>query len=630
MSPSLPPPPRKLSSASASGNSAPRSPRSPRYPKINPNSLALSDPFHIQTEDDQDLDQALAELLGQSSLTANDNSHHNPHLPQCKYYNSNSDSYYNSNHTTSSGRPLSITSLSSLGSESFTSYGSHSRRVSQAFLSPLSPPLSEPSCSGHNPFFNTVPKSDECPPSSQQPTQDSIGSDSVSQGVITGTTTIEQDLGKASSSIPSCTYCSSVRSNSICSSGTADDRLASPTAANASQSIHASSATTATKKKSRNSFQMAFDVKRFEVLKESIPSEVRLRLSYHLDECWFVEFSPDGKWMASTGLDQAVIIWQDVLSLEPTVWKTLRYSRSITHAHWAPDSKHLLLNLGQDPVTPTYCPEMSVIDVATGNVVLTRKHHNGTRDIHALAVGWMDDSEHFVTAPSNGQMYIWNIQGEIVRELNIDLQLETNELSEVVEAMVMVRGQNTAIVADCQYNIRSINLETGEWKFLDRMVGIPSAMSFSRDGQYLAIAMRGAEEVSRPAIIFVYNYKTLTFLRALEADTYLNASFVIRPSFCGPNNEILATGSENGILHFWDLETGELIMTREEHSKHCGWTDMHPHLPGLMASCSDDNHIILWTTKKLSRALRDEDDKWMESSRKKSIGQLPPNLKKGW
>lgn len=308
MSPSLPPPPRKLSSSSASGNSAPRS---PRYPKINPNSLALSDPHPAQAEDDQELDRALAELLGQSSLAANED-HHNPHLPQCKYYTNSSDNYYNSNHTTSSGRPLSITSLSSLGSGSFTSYGSHSRRVSQALLSPLSPALSEPSSSGHNPFFNTVPESDECPLSSQQPTQDSIGFDAVSQGITTVTTTIEQDMRMVSSSMPSCTYCSSVRSNSICSSGTTDDKLTSPTALHAAQSIHASSPTTSTKKH-RNSVQMAFDTNRLAALKEFIPSEVRLRLSYHLDECWFVEFSPDGKWMASTGLDQSVIIWQDVL-----------------------------------------------------------------------------------------------------------------------------------------------------------------------------------------------------------------------------------------------------------------------------------------------------------------------------
>ncbi|KAG0295865.1 hypothetical protein BGZ96_010774 [Linnemannia gamsii] len=375
---------------------------------------------------------------------------------------------------------------------------------------------------------------------------------------------------------------------------------------------------------------MPFDSNRLAVLKESVPSEVRLRLSYHLDECWFVEFSPDGKWMASTGLDQAVIIWQDVLTLEPTVWKTLRYPRSITHAHWSPDSKLLLVNLGVDPTQPAYHPEISVIDVATGDIILTRKHHDGIRNIHMSAVGWMDDSKHFVSAPSTGQMFIWNLKGEIIKELEIYSEEEEVESNMIVQAMVMARGFNSAIVCDNDNKIRIIDIETGKCQFLDRMVAVPSAMTLSPNGQYLAIAIRGWEEVCRVPQILVYNFKTLTFLRALEADTYLNATFVIRPSYCGSQCEILASGSENGIVHFWDLETGELIMIREEHSKHCGWTDVHPHLPGLMASCSDDNHIVLWTTKDLSGELQDEDEKWMESSRKKSIGQLPLNLKKGW
>ncbi|KAG0372294.1 hypothetical protein BGX24_000442 [Mortierella sp. AD032] len=614
MSPSLPPPPRKLSSSSASGHNA------PRYPKINPNSLAFSaasDPLLDQTEDDQDLDQALAELLGQSSL-AND-SHTNPHLPQCKYYtHHNADSYYNSNSSTS-GRPLSITSLSSLGSGSYTSYGSHSRRVSQAFLSPLSPALSEPSVSGHNPFFNTLSENDECRPQQQQ--QDSIGSDSVSQ--VTTTHEQQQDMGMVSSSIPSCTYCSSVRSNSICSSGTTDDKT-SP----AVHAIHAGNNNTSTKACNRNSLQMAFDTNRLAALKESVPTEVRLRLSYHLDECWFVEFSPDGKYMASTGLDQSIIVWQDVLTLEPTVLQTVQFSRSITHVHWSPDSKLLLVNLGFDTMMPTYTPEIRIIEAATGEVVLSRKHHNGTRDVHASAVGWMDDGKHFVIAPNDGGIFIWNIEGEIVKEIDFETDSDTKSH---VEAMIMVRGQNAAIIADNQFKIRIISFDDSvEHKFLDRMVANPTSMCLSQNGQYLAIAIRGSEEVCRAAQVLVYDFKTLTFLRALEADTYLNSRFVIRPSYCGPHGEILATGSENGKVHFWDLGTGELIMVLEEHSKHCGWTDQHPHLPGLMATCSDDNHIILWTTKDLSRGLQDEDDKWVETSRKKSVGQLPLNIKKGW
>ncbi|KAF9901435.1 hypothetical protein EC991_006106 [Linnemannia zychae] len=430
-------------------------------------------------------------------------------------------------------------------------------------------------------------------------------------------------MGMVSSSIPSCTYCSSVRSNSICSSGTTDDKnsITSP----AGHAIHAG---IPVKANNRNSLQMAFDTNRLAALKESVPTEVRLRLSYHLDECWFVEFSPDGKYMASTGLDQSIIIWQDVLTLEPTVLQSLQCSRSITHVHWSPDSKLLLVNLGFDTATPTYAPEIKIIEAATGEVVLSRKHHNGTRDVHASAVGWMDDGKHFVAAPTDGGIYIWNMEGEIVKEIDFETDPDTKTH---VEAMIMVRGQNAAIVADNQFKIRIISFDDGvEHKFLDRMVANPTSMCLSQDGQYLAIAIRGSEEVCRAAQVLVYDFKTLTFLRALEADTYVNSRFVIHPSYCGPHSEILASGSENGKVHFWDLETGELIMVLEEHSKHCGWTDQHPHLPGLMATCSDDNHIILWTTKDLSRALQDEDEKWMESSRKKSVGQLPLNIKKGW
>ncbi|KAF9922035.1 WD repeat-containing protein 26 [Linnemannia zychae] len=613
MSPSLPPPPRKLSSSSASGNSA------SRYPKINPNSLALaaSDPLLNQSEEDQDLDRALAELLGQSTLSTDH--HPNDHHPQCRYYTSSlsipdySDSYYNGSNTTSSGRPLSITSLSSLGSGSFTSYGTHSRRVSQAFLSPLSPALSEPSSANHNPFFNTVPEHDEC-----SPPQDS---DTVSE-TTTATATHEQAMRMGPSLIPLCTYCARMQMNSVYGSGTADSK-----GLNSSSNSGSTIASPTTKANNRKSFQMAFDTNRLVALREFVPSEVRLRLTYHLDECWFAQFSPDGKMMASTGLDQSIIIWQNVLTLEPTVLRTFQFARSITHVHWSPDSTRLLVNLGFDPVVPTYTYEINIYDVLTGEMILSRKHTNGDRDVHAFAVGWMGDSKHFVTAPSDGQIFIWNIQGEIIKTIDID---EDPQIQTHVEAMHMIPGQNAAVITDNLFKVRVISLDDEKSKYVDRMASNPSSMVLSPSQKYLAISIRESAEVCRPSQILIYDFKKLKFLRALEADTYINKNFVIHASFTGPNDEILATGSENGIVHFWDIESGELILERGEHSQHCGWTEMHPTLPGLMASCSDDNHIILWTTKDLCRALQDEDDKWMELSRKKTVGQLPVNLKKGW
>ncbi|KAF9895626.1 Dipeptidyl peptidase 2, partial [Lobosporangium transversale] len=135
-------------------------------------------------------------------------------------------------------------------------------------------------------------------------------------------------------------------------------------------------------------------------------------------------------------------------------------------------------------------------------------------------------------------------------------------------------------------------------------------------------------DLCRPAQILIYDFASLTFMRALEADSYINEMFKIMPTFGGPHYEMLCAGSENGKIHFWDVETGELITVLEEHSKHSGCTAFHPTTSGLMASCSDDNHIILWVTKDLCRSLQDEDEKWMES-RRIEVKPPPINIKKG-
>lgn len=91
----------------------------------------------------------------------------------------------------------------------------------------------------------------------------------------------------------------------------------------------------------------------------------------------------------------------------------------------------------------------------------------------------------------------------------------------------------------------------------------------------------------------LYDTRSWSFLRRLEAESYVNVKFVITPAFGGPNDEIVCCGSENGKLHFWDVETGELVKVLEEHSQHVGCASFSPVSPGLMVSCSDDNHIIV-------------------------------------
>jgi WD40 repeat protein len=85
----------------------------------------------------------------------------------------------------------------------------------------------------------------------------------------------------------------------------------------------------------------------------------------------------------------------------------------------------------------------------------------------------------------------------------------------------------------------------------------------------------------------------MAYLRSFEAETHLSTQFVVVPDFIGPNEEILSAGSENGKLHFWDIQTGELVSVLQEHSKHSGCITINHAKPGMIATSSDDNHIIM-------------------------------------
>ncbi|KAG0220641.1 WD40-repeat-containing domain protein [Mortierella sp. GBAus27b] len=244
-------------------------------------------------------------------------------------------------------------------------------------------------------------------------------------------------------------------------------------------------------------------------------------------------------------------------------------------------------------------------------------------DIPIMGIGWMSDSQRYITAPRNGSIYIWNLSGEVEQEVFID--------NRCIHWMQMIPGQNAALILSNERMIEVLSFigDEASFRYVDSTADKPTGVKISPDESYLAVAMKSDEALCRQAQILIYDFQTLTFLRAVEADSYVNESFIIMPTFLGPNSEILCSGSENGKVHLWDVETGELIQVLEEHSKHCGWLTTHPTIPGLMASCSDDNHIIIWVTKDLSRALQHEDERWM---RRKRMGSSPPpvDIKKGW
>ncbi|KAG0281446.1 hypothetical protein BGZ95_003481 [Linnemannia exigua] len=537
MTSSLSPPPRKQSVSS------PQRSASTRYPKINTNALAAHASIK---EDDQDVEKDLANFFASSSLNSA------------------------SSLTSSSSTPV--------------NRGYHSRPLSIATVySPIDP--SDASCSSR-----TSPQ-----PCHHHHHHQLHHHNDLDSNQHVG---FEQDMAMAGPLLPPCSYCSSVRSNSI--SSIIDD--------------------THNQVRDRNSTYQYYEQQRQSVLRDLVPSEVRHRLTFHLDECWFVHFSPSGEYLASIGLDQSIILWRDLMCPEPSIYKTLTFDRSITRATWSPNSKYLLINLGYNHYCPDTIYKVQVVDVESGETVFTKSREDNTM---TADISWFSDSERFLTVEDSGKLSIMNIKGETLKEYMV------NRKESVMHVRNITGTDDFAVLtSSCRLEVHSFDGDTHTVRTLGANIDQGTALTVSEQGRYAAVTVRDDKAMHRPAHIEVYDLKTMAYLRSFEAETHYSYSFMIIPSFVGPNEEILSAGSENGKLHFWDVETGELITVLEEHSKHSGCITTNLAQPGMIASSSDDNHIIVWVTKELQNELQESDDKWMEERRK--LARPAFDIKKGW
>ncbi|KAG0311868.1 hypothetical protein BGZ97_011594 [Linnemannia gamsii] len=403
--------------------------------------------------------------------------------------------------------------------------------------------------------------------------------------------------------LPSCSYCSSIRSNSISS---------------VMEETHSSQV-----RERNNSTSLSYENQRRDALRELVPNVVRQRLTFHLDECWFVHFSPSAQYLASAGLDFSVILWQDVMTPEPSIYRTFNFNRSISHISWSPDSKYLAVNFQYDPNHNDFICELMVVEVESGETLFSRSLQDKTCQSIVSDVAWFPDSQRILYTDDYGKFCVWNLKGDLIQEYAVGKAHAGKFLRNIPETdnfVVLTVGLVVDIhsFGETGHTIRSLGAQSQH----------ATNVNVSQQGRYAVVTVMDDMQMHRPAQMVVYDLNAMTYLRSFEAETLVNTDFIIMPTFIGPHEELLCAGSETGKLHLWDVETGDLISVLDEHSKHSGCMASSLVYPGLMASCSDDNHIIIWVTKDLQRELQELDEKWLEKRRQ--LARPAFDIKKGW
>ncbi|KAG0326134.1 hypothetical protein BG004_003035 [Podila humilis] len=363
--------------------------------------------------------------------------------------------------------------------------------------------------------------------------------------------------------------------------------------------------------------------------KAGIPSVTRQVLEGHTNEVWYISFSHDGKYLASTSVDYRVIIWN--METFQIVHTLQGHTESVSCCAWSPDDS-LLVTAGFDKTVKLW-------DTQTGTL---KKNYLKHPDI-VSCLGWLPDGNRFISG-SDKYMLLMATSGDVVHSWPMSLR----DLAITSDGKTVIAAGNT--------HIHRISLEDmTELSLYEEMDDI-TAISLSKDDRYLL--------VNTTVKVHMWDLREGRIKRRYSG--YQQGRFVIRPCFGGSGGgrgvmksglkrrqhhhthththththshdnhqrhsvrslegdqdeeveheddddddededydasvrhekeRFVVSGSEDSKIHLWHRENGNLIQTFEGHSRAVTCVAWHPTNPTLFASASDDHTIRIWGT----------------------------------
>lgn len=101
----------------------------------------------------------------------------------------------------------------------------------------------------------------------------------------------------------------------------------------------------------------------------------------------------------------ATFLWEQ--TPEPSIFRTINFTRSVSHVTWSPDSKYLLLNLGYDGWHKDFIYELQVVEIESGELLFTRPSQDSTCSTIVSDVAWFPDSQRFLYTDDRGRLSIY-------------------------------------------------------------------------------------------------------------------------------------------------------------------------------------------------------------------------------
>ncbi|KAJ6938860.1 hypothetical protein NC651_005330 [Populus alba x Populus x berolinensis] len=301
--------------------------------------------------------------------------------------------------------------------------------------------------------------------------------------------------------------------------------------------------------------------------RDQIPSRILQILEAHSDEVWFLQFSHDGKYLASSSNDRSAIIWEiDVNGGVSLKHRLSGHQKPVSSVSWSPDD-HQLLTCGMEEVVRRW-------DVSSGECLQVYEKVG----LGLVSCGWFPDGKWIFSGINDKSICMWELDGKEVECWKGQKTLKISDLE--------ITSDGKQIISMCRPTaILLLDREAKAERVIEEDQTITS-FSLSRDNRFLLVNLLNQE-------IHLWSIDGNIRLVA-KYKGHRRTRFVIRSCFGGLEQAFIACGSEDSQVYIWHRGSGDLVEALPGHSGAVNCVSWNPANPYMLASASDDRTIRIW------------------------------------
>lgn len=302
--------------------------------------------------------------------------------------------------------------------------------------------------------------------------------------------------------------------------------------------------------------------------KPSVRLEQEFVLQAHDGGAWFVRFSPDGRLIATGGVDRVVRLWESQTAKPLT--ELPGHGGTAMCGEFSPDGKRLATGGREDHT-------INVWNVADSTLEATlRGHQGGVRSLAFLPNG------NLVSGSEDQSAAIWDLAAKkLLRRIDVGQPVYRVAVSPDGRQIATGTGN---LPKSQPGDVRIWNAETG------------AAMQTLRDSQGYQLGLTWAADGKTLAAINTAGSVSLWAAETGERGPTVGGLKTIRALALSPNHERLAVGdgSNAGYVWIYDVSTGQLLAETKAHDKLLLSVTFSPD-GNTLATASEDGNVKLWT-----------------------------------